>query len=231
ELIHNRGAVSREFLNESDSEAMQKILSHLRVRTGHDFSNYKKATVRRRIARRMQVQRAATMAFRDTAAFDKLTTIVIPRLFEDKDAGDSVRAWIPGCATGEEAYSIAILLLEAAARRDSPCTLQVFASDLDDAALMTAREGRYPRAIEADMAEDRLKRFFTRENDHYRVTRELRNTVLFSRHSLLNDPPFSCANLISCRNLLIYLDRQLQRQACAMFHFALNPSGYLFLGS
>ncbi len=258
ELIHNRGAVSREFLNESDSEAMQKILSHLRVRTGHDFSNYKKATVRRRIARRMQVQRAATMAdylallhenaaeahalladllisvtmfFRDTAAFDKLTTIVIPRLFEDKDAGDSVRAWIPGCATGEEAYSIAILLLEAAARRDSPCTLQVFASDLDDAALMTAREGRYPRAIEADMAEDRLKRFFTRENDHYRVTRELRNTVLFSRHSLLNDPPFSRANLISCRNLLIYLDRQLQQQACAMFHFALNPSGYLFLGS
>ena len=172
-----------------------------------------------------------TTFFRDPAAFDKLATLVITRIFEDKGAGDPVRAWIPGCATGEEAYSIAILLLEEAARRDVRSEIQAFASDLDDAALMTAREGRYPRAIEADMTDDRLKRFFTRENDHYRVTRELRNVVLFARHSLLKDPPFSRADLISCRNLLIYLDRQLQQQVCATFHFALKPTGYLFLGS
>ena len=258
ELIRNRGVLSRDFLSEADGEVVQRILSHLRVRTGHDFSDYKKATVRRRIARRIQVQRAATMAdylailrenaaeaqalladllisvtmfFRDSPAFDKLATLVIPRLFEDKGAGDSIRAWAPGCATGEEAYSIAILLLEAAARHDPRCEIQVFASDLDDAALMTAREGRYPLAIEADMPDERLKRFFARENDHYRVTRELRNVVLFARHSLLKDPPFSRADLISCRNLLIYLDRELQQQVIATFHFALKPTGYLFLGS
>ncbi len=258
ELIRNRGVMSREFLSEADDENVRRILAHLRVRTGHDFSNYKKATVWRRIARRMQVQRATTMAdylailresaaesnalfadllisvtmfFRDPSAFDKLATVAIPRVFEDKGAGDAVRAWIPGCATGEEAYSIAILLLEEAARRDVRCELQVFGSDLDDAALMIAREGRYPRAIEADMTDDRIKRFFSRENDHYRVTRELRNVVLFARHSLLKDPPFSRADLISCRNLLIYLDRQLQQQICATFHFALAPAGYLFLGS
>src|SRR5208337_4877868 len=258
ELISNGGAFLRETGGDAESETVRKILSHLRVRTGHDFSNYKKATVRRRIARRMQVQRATTMAdylailresaaeshalfadllisvtmfFRDPAAFDKLTTVVIPRTFEDKGAGDSVRAWIPGCATGEEAYSIAILLLEEAARRDVRCELQVFASDLDEAALVIAREGRYPRAIEADLTEDRLKRFFTRENDDDLVTRELRNIVLFARHSLLKDPPFSRADLVSCRNLLIYLDPELQQQICATFHFALKPSGYLFLGS
>ena len=258
ELIRNSGLVSREFLSEDEDENVRRILAHLQVRTGHDFSSYKKATVRRRIARRMQVQRAASLAdyvailresaaesqalladllisvttfFRDPAAFDKLATAVIPGIFEDKGAGDSVRAWIPGCATGEEAYSIAILLLEEAARRDVRSELLAFASDLDDAALMTAREGRYPRAIEADITDDRLKRFFTRDNDHYRVTRELRNVVLFARHSLLKDPPFSRADLISCRNLLIYLDRQLQQQVCATFHFALKPTGYLFLGS
>ncbi len=258
ELIRNRGVISYEFLSETEDENLRKILAHLHVRTGHDFSSYKKATVRRRIARRMQVQRATstadylailresaaelnalfadllisvTMFFRDPAAFDKLVTVAIPRMFEGKAAGDSVRAWVAGCATGEEAYSITMLLLEEAARRDVRCELQVFASDLDDAALMIAREGRYPRAIEADMTDDRIKRFFTRENDHYRVTRELRNVVLFARHSLLKDPPFSRADLISCRNLLIYLDRQLQQQVCATFHFALAPTGYLFLGS
>ena len=237
---------------------MQRILSQLRVRTGHDFWNYKKSTVRRRIARRMQVQRVATMEeylaslrenpaeaqalfadllisvttfFRDPVAFDKLATLVIPSLFEDKGAGDPLRVWAPGCATGEEAYSIAMLLLEEAAKREIRCETQVFASDLDKAALALAREGRYPLAIEADMTDERLKRFFTRENDHYRVTRELRDMVLFARHSLLKDPPFSRADLISCRNVLIYLDRELQQQVCATFHFALRPHGYLFLGS
>ena len=216
ELIRNRGSAAPEILSGADGEAMQRILSHLRVRTGHDFSNYKKSTVRRRIARRMQVMRAATMAeylgilrenaaeaqalfadllisvttfFRDPHAFGRLAKLVIPALFEDKGAGDAIRAWIPGCATGEEAYSIAILLLEEAAGREIRCELQVFASDLDDAALSIAREGRYPLAIEADMTDDRLRRFFTRENDHYRVTRDLRDVVLFARHSLLKARP------------------------------------------
>ena len=258
EIIRSRRGIRPEALTEADREAMQRILSHLRVRTGHDFSNYKKSTIGRRIARRMQVQRAATMAdyfvvlrdsaaevnalfadllisvttfFRDSAAFEKLAALVIPRLFEDKGAGHGIRSWIPGCATGEEAYSVAILLLEEAARHAARCEIQVFASDLDEAALVVGREGRYPLAIEADMTDERLKRFFTRESDHYRVSGELRDTVLFARHSLLKDPPFSRTDLISCRNLLIYLDRELQQQVCATFHFALKPGGYLFLGS
>jgi chemotaxis methyl-accepting protein methylase len=197
----------------------------------------------------MQVQRAATMAdylailrenaqeaqalfadllisvttfFRDSAAFEKLAALVIPRLFEDKGAADTIRVWIPGCATGEEAYSIAMLLLEEASRHDIRCEIQVFASDLDDGALAVGREGRYPLAIEPDMTEERLRRFFTREGDQFRVTRELRDIVLFARHSLLKDPPFSRVDLVSCRNVLIYLDRELQQQVCATFPFRLE---------
>jgi two-component system, chemotaxis family, CheB/CheR fusion protein len=258
ELIRNRRKAPSDDLAETDEEAMPRILSHLRVRSGHDFSSYKKSTIRRRIARRMQVQRAATMAdylvilrensqeaqalfadllisvttfFRDTSAFDKLAALVIPRVFEDKAASDTVRVWVPGCATGEEAFSIAMLLLEEAGRHDIRCGIQVFASDLDDSALMVAREGRYPIAIEADMTEERLRRFFAREGDHFRVTRELRDAVLFAKHSLLRDPPFSRVDLISCRNVLIYLDREVQHEVCTTFHFALHRSGYLFLGS
>ena len=258
ELIRNRQAEPSEPLDASDEEAMQRILSHLRVRSGHDFSNYKKSTIRRRIARRMQVERAATMNdylailrdsqreaqalfadllisvtmfFRDTSTFEKLASLIIPCLFEGRGAGDPIRVWVPGCATGEEAYSIAILLLEEAARREIRSEIQVFASDLDESALAVAREGRYPAAVEADMTEDRLRKFFTREGDQLRVTRELRDIVLFAKHSLLKDPPFSRVDLISCRNLLIYLDRELQQHVCATFHFALKSPGYLFLGS
>jgi two-component system, chemotaxis family, CheB/CheR fusion protein len=217
ELIRDRKNPPAESLSESDGEAMKRILSHLRVRTGHDFSNYKKSTVQRRIARRMQVQRAATMAdyltilrenapevqalfadllisvttfFRDVNAFERLAALVIPRLFEEKGAADMIRVWVPGCATGEEAYSIAILLLEEAGRHEIRPRVQVFASDLDDSALASARDGRYPAAIEADMSEERLRRFFTRDGDQVRVNRELRDIVLFAKHSLLKDPPF-----------------------------------------
>lgn len=258
ELIRNRPSPPSDVFTETDGEVMQRILSHLRVRSGHDFSSYKKATVRRRIERRMQVQRATTMPdylgvlrstpqeaqalfadllisvtmfFRDANAYEKLAALVIPHLFDDKGAADTIRVWVPGCATGEEAYSIAILLLEEANRHELRCGIQVFASDLDDSALAVAREGRYPVAIEADMTEERLRRFFTREGDHYRVTRELRDMVLVARHSLLKDPPFSRVDLISCRNVLIYLDREVQSQVCATFHFALQRAGYLFLGS
>jgi two-component system, chemotaxis family, CheB/CheR fusion protein len=258
ELLRNRQNAPTDNLNATDGEAMQRILSHLRVRSGHDFSNYKKSTVRRRIARRMQVQRAETMTeyltnlresaneaqalfadllisvttfFRDAHAFEKVAALVIPRLFENKGAADTIRVWVAGCATGEEAYSIAMLLLEEAARHETRVQIQVFASDLDDSALMIARDGRYPLAAEADMTEDRLRRFFTREGDTLRVTRELRDIVLFAKHSLLKDPPFSRVDLVSCRNLLIYLDREVQQQVCGTFHFALKSPGYLFLGS
>lgn len=258
ELIQIRNRVPSEALAETDDNTLQRILSHLRVRTGHDFSKYKKSTVRRRIARRMQVQRTATLPaylavmrenpdevqalfadllisvttfFRDSAAFNKLIEIVIPSIFDEKGAADAIRVWVPGCATGEEAYSIAMLLTEEAERRELRPEIQVFASDIDGAALAIAREGRYPLAVEADLTEERLRRFFTRESDHYRIRRELRDLVLFAKHSLLKDPPFSRLDLVSCRNLLIYLDRELQQQVCVTFHFALRPGGYLFLGS
>ena len=257
-LVRDRRNPNAGALSETDGEAMQRILSYLRVRSGHDFANYKKSTVSRRIARRMQVQRAETLAdylvvlrenpgeapalfadllisvttfFRDPTAFEKLAALVIPRLFEEKAVPAPIRVWVAGCATGEEAYSIAMLLLEEAGRQEIRCEIQVFASDLDDVALSLAREGRYPAAIEADVTEERLRRFFTREGDQYQVRRELRDVVLFAKHSLLKDPPFSRVDLVSCRNVLIYLDREVQHEVCATFHFALRLSGYLFLGS
>jgi two-component system CheB/CheR fusion protein len=241
-----------------DEELLRRILAHVRVRTGHDFSKYKRATVLRRIARRMQVTRtdnptdyydvlrddpdeaqallgdlliSVTTFFRDAEAFEALKIEVLPHLFDGKSPSDNVRVWVPGCATGEEAYSIAMLLLEEASRHELRPPIQVFGSDLDTRALAIAREGRFPAAIEADVSEDRLRRFFIREGDHYRVRQELRDIVLFASHSMLKDPPFSRIDLISCRNLLIYLDRELQEQACSTFHYALNPNGYLFIGS
>jgi two-component system CheB/CheR fusion protein len=240
-----------------DEELLRRVLAHVRVRTGHDFSKYKRSTVLRRIARRMQVTRtdelsdyyeilrenpdeaqalladlliSVTTFFRDKEAFETLRKLALPQLFENRDPDDTLRAWVCGCATGEEAYSIAMLLLEEAGRQEFKPTLQVFASDLDARALSTAREGRYPAAIEADVSEERLRRFFTREGDGYRVRQELRDIILFAHHDLLKDPPFSRVDLISCRNVLIYLDRELQEQVCSTFNYALNPGGHLLLG-
>jgi len=241
-----------------DEELLRRVLAHLRVRTGHDFSKYKRSTVLRRITRRMQVTRAddlrtyyehlrdneeeaqallgdllisVTSFFRDREAFEALRTQVLPQLFETREGKETIRVWVPGCATGEEAYSIAMLLLEAAGRHDGRIPIQVFASDMDSRALNVAREGQYPAAIEADVNEERLRRFFTREKDGYRIRQEIRDLVLFASHDLLKDPPFSRVDLISCRNLLIYLDRELQEQVCTTFHYALKRGGYLLLGS
>jgi two-component system CheB/CheR fusion protein len=258
ELLRNREAVSIGDEHTFDEEMLRRILAHVRVRTGHDFSKYKRSTVLRRIARRMQVTRSEDMKeyydflrdsvdeaqallgdllisvttfFRDSEAFEALKIQVLPRLIEGKEPSDSIRVWVPGCATGEEAYTLAMLFLEQAARHELRPALQVFGSDLDARALAVARGGRYPAAIEADLNEERLRRFFSREGDHYHVRRELRDSVLFAPHSLLKDPPFSHIDLISCRNLLIYLDRELQQQACTTFHYSLNPGGFLLLGS
>jgi two-component system, chemotaxis family, CheB/CheR fusion protein len=258
ELLRRKQQLRRPEAGLEDEEILRRIMGLVRQRTGHDFSGYKRATVLRRLARRMQIVRSdrlrdyckyleqnveeaqalysdllisVTSFFRDPDAFEVLAREVIPKLFDARTEDDAIRAWVPGCATGEEAYSIAMLLLEESARRDVRPQIQVFASDLDAGALATAREGRYPVTIEADVSDERLRRFFSRQHDLYQVNAELRSVVLFATHSLLRDPPFSRLDLASCRNLLIYLDRDLQRQACNTLAYALSPGGYLFLGS
>jgi two-component system, chemotaxis family, CheB/CheR fusion protein len=258
ELIRLKSTAKLAEEPELDEELLRRVLAHLRVRTGHDFSKYKRSTVLRRIARRMQVRRtdslqqyyevlrenadeaqallgdlliSVTTFFRDHDAFEALRTQVLPTLFENRDLNATIRIWVSGCATGEEAYSIAMLLLEEEAKHELHPPIQIFGSDLDARALAVAREGRYPTSIEADVSEDRLRRFFIREGDGYRVRQELRDVVLFALHDLLKDPPFSHVDLISCRNVLIYLDRDLQDQVCSTFHYALNPGGFLLLGS
>ncbi|XDF33554.1 PAS domain S-box protein [Paracidovorax avenae] len=240
-----------------DEAALREVLALLRHRTGRDFGDYKRATVVRRVGRRMQVNGIGTMSgyldclrtrpgeagallqdllisvtnfFRDPVAFAALESH-LPLLFQGKTGADTLRVWVAGCATGEEAYSIAMLLAEYARTLDTAPVLQIFATDLDDAAIRTAREGFYPAAIESDVSAERLRRFFVRERGGYRVRRELRESVLFAVHDLLRDSPFSRLDLISCRNLLIYLTREAQLRVLDTFHFALLPGKLLFLGS
>ncbi|HKK31041.1 MAG TPA: chemotaxis protein CheB, partial [Alphaproteobacteria bacterium] len=256
EVAHSKHAVRSLDMGGAAND-LRRIITFLHSRTGHDFSSYKRATVMRRVLRRMQVARvnsledyaaylqdapeeaselfrdlliSVTQFFRDPAAFDALAEeVVAPLLGEASEEG--IRAWVVGCATGEEAYSIAILMLEEASRRQIPVPIQIFASDLDEGALQTAREGRFPRTIEADVSEERLRRFFIPEGNHYRIRQEVRETVLFTSHSVLKDPPFMRLDLVSCRNLMIYFERSLQEKLCAIFHFSLKPEGFLFLGS
>jgi len=242
---------------EKDEQALREILTFVRTTTGHDFSGYKRATILRRIGRRLQVNGVESLGdyvtflrthsgesaallqdllisvtnfFRDKEAFDALA-VELPALFENKSMADAVRVWVPGCATGEEAFSIAILLTEYAATLDSPPQIQIFATDLDQAAIAVAREGRYSASIEVDVSEKRLRQFFTKEPGGYRVQRTLREMVLFATHNLLKDSPFSRLDLVTCRNLLIYLNRPTQLEVFDVFHFALRPEGRLFLGS
>ncbi len=244
-------------LTPQQQETMQRILAHVNARTGHDFRQYKRTTILRRIQRRMQLNGYATLEeyqshmrqnskeatamfndiligvtnfFRDTDSWDALATTVIPDIFAGKQEGDSVRVWTIGCSTGEEAYTLGMLLLEHSETLNERIQIQIFASDLDDSALSHARDGVYPAAIEADVSAARLERFFTPQNGHYQVRRELRDLVLFTKHSVLRDPPFSKLDLISCRNLLIYLQREAQETVLDTFHYALLPDGYLLLG-
>lgn len=239
------------------TDDLRNIVGFLRDRTGHDFSSYKRTTVMRRVLRRMQISRIASMSaysefvrdrpeeaqelfndllisvtlfFRDEPSFEALATKAVRPMFDDVGS-DGLRIWSAGCATGEEAYSLAILMLEEMERRQARVPVQIFASDLDEAALATAREARYPRSIQADVSEERLARFFVDEGTHYRIRQEVRDLVLFTSHSVLKDPPFLRLDLIACRNLLIYLERSLQEQLLNLFSYALRPQGYLFLGS
>ena len=260
EAAHSKEAV-RSLDEDGAANDVRRIVTFLRTRTGHDFSGYKRSTVLRRISRRMQVCQivalpdylqhlranpeeakellsdlliSVTMFFRDPATFITLTHRVIRPLLESRSAGDTdgeLRAWVVGCATGEEAYSLAILLLEEAEQMKLRIPMQIFATDLDEGALATAREGRYPRSIEADVSGERLKRFFVDEGTHYRISQQVRDLVLFATHSVVREPPFMRLDLITCRNVLIYLERSLQQHVCAIFHYGLKPEGFLFLGT
>ncbi|MFL6231654.1 MAG: CheR family methyltransferase [Thermoanaerobaculia bacterium] len=248
---------SPEQLREEITGHLGKICAILRRETGHDFRRYKQSTLVRRVRRRMSESRAAsiyayvealshdnqeveqlfrdllisvTHFFRDPEAFSLLADKVIPRLFEGKDEDGFVRVWVAGCATGEEAYSLAILLREHAAKLDKPPQVQLFATDIDSQALEAARQAIYPEAVAAQISPERLERFFVRHGNMYQVSREIRDLCLFSLHNLIADPPFSRLDLVSCRNVLIYLESELQKKIVALFHYALRPGGFLFLG-
>jgi two-component system CheB/CheR fusion protein len=243
---------------EAQQHALRAIFALLRAHTGHDFANYKRATVLRRIERRITVRDlpdleayaafltdhpnevqallkdlliSVTNFFRDPAAFAALEQEVLPRLFQGKSANEQVRVWVVGCATGEEAYSLAMLCAERSFDLLDAPRFQVFASDIDEAAIARAREGLYTSSDLADVSPERLRRFFTREDGRYRVRRELRETVLFANHNILKDPPFSHIDLVSCRNVLIYLNHTAQERVMETLHFALKGGGYLFLGT
>ena len=241
-----------------DAAELRLIYTLVRARVGHDFSRYKERTFLRRVQRRMQVLQLSTLEdyvkrlqqdsneatllfrdlligvtnfFRDRDAFAALEKFV-PRIFEGKGADDTVRVWVPGCATGEEAYSLAILLREYADRMTTGAPkIQIFASDIDENALAIARNARYPAILLRDIPAGRVNRFFAREGTTFHVVKELRDLCVFSAHSLIRDPPFSRLDLISCRNLLIYLNTDLQAQVIPLFHYALRANGILFLGT
>ena len=244
--------------SEASEHALREILEILAVRSGHDFRYYKRATVLRRIERRMQVNvqqnlpayrdflkerpeeaRAllddmligVTNFFRDRESFDALEREVMPEIMHGGRRDEPVRVWVPGCATGEEAYSIAMLLADQAHTLATPPAFQVFASDIDEGAIAFGRAGVYPESIVTDVPPTRLRQFFGKEQRRYRINKAIRDRVLFAMHNVLRDPPFSRIDLISCRNLLIYLDREVQQRLLDKFHFALRPGGYLFLGS
>lgn len=238
--------------------ARQTICQILLDRVGHNFAGYKERTFLRRIERRMQVLEVrdidqyverlredhgeamqlfrdlligVTAFFRDPEAFAALREKVVPRLFEGKRSGDAVRVWVPGCSTGEEVYSLAILLLEHRSQQSHRIDIQCFATDIDDAAIAVARAARYPTAMLRDIEPELVDRYFIADAESLTVSRAVRDLCVFSSHSVIRDPPFSRIDLISCRNLLIYLDADLQNHLIPVFHYSLRPGGFLFLGS
>ncbi len=250
--------VNGDALTDHQSALLQKIFAQIRARVGRDFTSYKRSTILRRIVRRMQLGQVGELGdylarlrnepdeaqaladdllitvtnfFRDAEVYDRLENTVVPSLFDGKQSGDEVRVWSVGCATGEEAYSLAILLLEYASRLEMPPRVQIFASDLHERSLSRAREGFYPGDITSDVSPQRIKRFFTKESGGYRIRKEIRQMVVFTPHNLLGDPPFSRLDLVSCRNVLIYLQRGIQKDIIDLFHYSLCPDGWLVLGT
>jgi two-component system CheB/CheR fusion protein len=239
-------------------DELQKIFILLKTHTGHDFSSYKKNTIYRRVERRMQVHQmdkittyvrllqenkgeveilfkelliGVTNFFRDSEAFKALKEKALPRLLEDKFDDYTIRAWVSGCSSGEEAYSIAILLRECMEKLKRHLGIQIFATDIDKSTIDAARAGIYPASISADVSPDRLKRFFISEDNIYRIKKDIREMLVFAPQDVIKDPPFTKLDLVCCRNLLIYFDAELQKKLLPLFHYSLNPEGILFLGT
>jgi two-component system CheB/CheR fusion protein len=239
-------------------QTLQALITLLRIRTGHDFQHYRRGTVLRRIARRLRVHSLPSLPayqkfvesnpgeanellkdmlirvtgfFRDATAYSAIEPIIRESIFSRRAPDDPVRAWSVGCSSGQEAYSLAMLLIESRAAQARFPFIRVFATDIDNEAIASARTGCYPLSIATEIEPHRLRRFFLPPGDAYQVTKELREKVLFTTHNVLSDPPFRRLDLISCRNLLIYLDRTAQRQVLETLHLALRPGGLLFLGN
>jgi two-component system CheB/CheR fusion protein len=242
----------------SEGDHVVEMINLLRARTSVDFTHYKKSTIRRRILRRMALKNLhdpreylawlqaddgeiqnlyqdflirVTQFFRDPAAFEALATKVLPAIVNERSTGPEIRFWVAGCSTGEEVYSLAISLLEYLEGRSQSTAIKILATDLNEAALEKARAGVYLDNIEIDVSPTRIRRFFVRQDGHYRVSKSVRELCIFSRHNVAQDPPFSRLDLISCRNVLIYMENSLQRRVIPRLHYALNPGRFLFLGS
>jgi len=242
-----------------DQSALNKINTLLRAHTGNDFSLYKKNTMYRRIERRMSVHKidkiapyvsflqenpkevgilfkelmiGVTSFFRDTVVWEKLKETIIPTIIEKVQAGEILRAWVPGCSTGEEAYSLAIVFKEALERvhPHGGISLQIFATDLDNDAIETARKGLFPANIATDVSSDRLDRFFNKTEDGYRINTEIREMIVFAQHNIIMHPPFTKIDILSCRNLLIYMDTELQKKLFTLFYYSIKPEGIMILG-
>lgn len=239
--------------------ALQKIYLILRSRTSHDFSLYKKNTICRRIERRMHIHQieniedytaflnksereadilfkelliGVTNFFRDSELFDKLRDVYFNDLFKSKADGDTIRVWVAGCSTGEEGYSLAIILQEAMKQVGRHFNVQIFCTDIDEQAITIARTGLYPETIQADVSANRIKQYFTlEESGHYRIKKSIREMLVFAPQNLIKDPPFTKLDILSCRNLLIYLDTKLQKKLLPIFHYSLKEKGILILGT
>ncbi|HBP89517.1 MAG TPA: hypothetical protein DD706_17655, partial [Nitrospiraceae bacterium] len=247
-----------DHLGEETLKRLDTICTLLRRHTGHDFRQYRRSTISRRVQRRMQIFHmdsvtqylerlrenpdeiqqlfkdlliGVTQFFRDLEAFDALDRDIIPKIGHIKGSGESLRIWVAGCSTGEEVYSLAMLMHEYLYREHLDLSVQIFATDIDEQALDTARQGRYPEKIAEHVTAERLSRFFEKDGSSYRVVKAIRDVCVFSLHNIVADPPFSRMDLISCRNLLIYMDSDLQYQVLSLFHYSLNRGGYLLLGS
>ena len=249
-------AAQQEIQSAEGGDRLEDILSVMLNSTGIDFSLYRERTVQRRIMRRLALRNIVSMAeyvtllkndsnerallqrdllisvtsfFRDPGSFEALSTIVFPAILQNRPPGTAIRIWVPGCATGEEAYSIAIALQEYLKDTKASFPVQIFASDLSEAAIEKARSGKYLENISADVSPERLNRYFTKIEGGYQVSRSLRELCVFSRHNLIDDPAFAKLDLISCRNVLIYLGA-VQKNIIPMFHYALKPNGFLMVG-
>jgi two-component system CheB/CheR fusion protein len=259
-LKHSSGNIKDQETDNKDKSSLEKIIILLRSHTGNDFSFYKSNTVSRRIERRMSIHKidkissyvhflqenpkeveilfkelliGVTKFFRDNKVWEKLKETIIPNLIAKVPEGTILRAWVPGCSTGEEAYSLAIVFKEVIEKMNSRegCSLQIFASDLDQEAVATARKGVFPASIAADVSQNRLNRFFISTDDGYRINTEIREMVVFAQHNIIMHPPFTKIDILSCRNLLIYITSELQRKLLGLFYYSINHNGIMVLGT